>query len=117
MSEILDRLGQVNLDTVLTSAIAAAKAAADQNWGDLKEFAKKAAKGLINTGIMISKLLAEQKLTPDEARELLEEEKSVARIQVRSAIGIGLVIAQKVINAVLDVLRGTFNTVVGFAVL
>lgn len=117
MSAILGRLQSVDLSDLLRMAIAAAKEAAGPLWSDLKEFAKKAAKNLMNGAVMVAKLRAEDKITDAEAKDLLEEEKTVARIQLRSIIGVGLVTAQNVINAVIAALRGVFNSVIGFALI
>ena len=119
MSEIMDRLNALDLEAVLRDAVGAAKAAvlaiADADWNLIREFAKEAAKRLRDRGVTIAKALADGALTREDATMLAEEERIVARIQLRSAIGVALATAQKVIDAILGVIRAAFDRVLGFA--
>ncbi|WP_420549467.1 hypothetical protein [Curvivirga sp.] len=115
MSTIIDRLNSLDLEEVLKAAIAAAKVSAGGEWNEIREFAKKAAKNLLNSGVMVAKLLAENSITEGDARQLAEEEKIVVRMQLRTFAGVALVTAQNVFNAVMGVVKETINGVIGLA--
>ena len=117
MSDIMSELGKININDVIKQAVIAAKGAAAGNWDELREYAKKAAKDLASNAVMIAKLLASGKIDATVAKQLAEEEKTVVRMKLRTVIGIGVVMAENVLNALLGVLRNTFNSVLGFAAL
>ncbi|MEO0680637.1 MAG: hypothetical protein AAF192_09505 [Pseudomonadota bacterium] len=116
---ILDRLDAVDFDAVLAEALGAAKTAAlaigGETWDLAREFAKEAAKSLKDRGVAVAKSLAAGRMTEDEARMLAEEDMILARMRLRAAAGLALIAAQKVIEAILGVLRGVFQRVLGFA--
>lgn len=105
-----------NPEEVLKQAIGAAKTASGGHWTAAKELAKKSAKDMINAGIMIKKMQVTGDISEEDAKQLIEEEKIVARIRLRSLAGIGLAAAQAIVNAIMDILKGTVNTAIGWDV-
>lgn len=113
MNQMVNRLETLGLDEILEEAITAAKEAAGDEWDDLSEYVEKSAKNLLSSGVMIAKLLAQEKINQDDARLLAEEERIVVRMQLRTIAGVTLLVAQNVINAIVGVISKTVNEVVG----
>ena len=103
-------------DQLIKDCIAATKVALGANWKAAKELAKKSSKDLVNSAVMIQKMKIEGKITEEEAKQLIEEEKIVARIRLRSLVGIGLSGDEKAVNAIIGVLKGTANKAIGWEV-
>jgi hypothetical protein len=114
MSEIMQRLDETDFDDLLQQAVSAAKALVVHGWDAVKEFVKKAAKNVRDVGISLAKMVAQHTITDDEAKLLLEDERILIRMQLRTVVGMGLLTAERVLNAILGVFKGAFNRIVGF---
>ena len=116
MSEIIQRLNEVDFDDLFRHAVTAAKDVILHGWDSVKEHVKKSAKNLRDAGISIAKMLAEGVISQDEARLLLEDEKLVVRMQLRTVLAGAILMAQRVVTAIFGVFRDAFNRIMGFQI-
>lgn len=114
MNDIIDRLNAVDFDALVQEAISASKTLIRHGWSSVKEFVKKAAKNVRDSGVAVAKMLAQGAITEEEAKLLMEDERILLRVQLRTIIGMALLTAERVINAIVSAFRDTFNTVMGF---
>ena len=87
------------------------------DWPALKDYAEGELKKLAETGATVTKLYASGAISKAEAKALVEMQKNTARTVMLTIQGIGLIIAEKAVNAVLKVLRAAVNTAVGVKLL
>ena len=114
MSEIIQRLHEVDFDDLFRHAVTAAKDVILHGWDSVKEHVKKAAKNLRDAGVSIAKMLATGVISQEEARILLEDERLVVRMQLRTVLAGAILTAQRVVAAILGVFRDAFNRIMGF---
>ena len=114
MNEIITRLNETDFDALLQQAVSAAKGFVVHGWSSIKEFVKKAAKNVRDAGVSLSKMVADKTITHEEAKLLLEDERILIRMQLRTVVGMALLTAERVLNAIIGVFRGALNRIVGF---
>jgi hypothetical protein len=113
-TEIMQRLEETDFDALVKDAIGAARAVFTEGWDAVEEFVEKAAKNLGEVGASLARMVAREKITHEEAKLLLEDERILIRMHLRTVVGMALLTAQRVLTAILGVLKGALNRIVGF---
>lgn len=103
---------------VLAGAILdAVKPVLKRHWKDAKNYAETESRKLAVTLENIANLLAGGKITRVQAKILVEMQANAMRAVFLTIEGIGVIAAQKAINAAADAVRDSVNGAVGFALL
>lgn len=96
------------------SILEAFKGILKDSWATVKEYAKGEAKKLAQTLAQITKLYVTQQVSEAEASVLLEMHKNAARAVFLTIEGIGLITAQRAIDAGLAAVAQVVNGAIGF---
>jgi len=107
----------LNIPQLVQPIIAAMKPELVKHWHDAKDFAEAEALKTAQTLALVAKLHAENKIDASQARALLEMQKQASQAVLLAIEGIGLLAAQRSINAGLAAVAQMVNGVVGFALL
>ncbi|WP_293367812.1 hypothetical protein [Nevskia sp.] len=109
----------VNFSQVGKDALTAAKVLLDDpaTWKGLKDILQNVADGLTADIKFIARKKLSGEFNEDDARVYLEDQKTIARVRIRSVAIITLQIAERVLNAVLDVFRVAVQQAIGWTVL
>lgn len=112
-------INEVDFSQVSRDAIAAARVALnDENaWASLKDIIKNISDGLTKDVQLIAKRKLSGEFNEDDARVYIEDQKTLARIRIRSIAIIGLQLAERIWNAIADVFRKAINKAIGWALL
>lgn len=86
-------------------------------WKSLKDILQNVADGLTADIRFIARKKLSGEFNEDDARVYLEDQKTIARVRIRSVAIITLQLAEKVLNAMLDVFRGAVRQALGWTVL
>lgn len=114
MSEIIQRLQATDFEALYQQAVSAARGVVASGWDAVKEHVKKAAKNLRDAGVSVAKMLATGMLSETEAKLLMEDEKIVVRMQLRTVLAGAILTAQRVVAAILGVFGDAFKKITGF---
>lgn len=107
----------LKLDELARAIAGAMRPVLKKHWKDAKDYADAESRKMAQTLETIAKLRAADKINDEQAKALLEMQKSAMRAVLLTVEGIGLVAAQKAINAALAAVRDTVNGAAGFALL
>ncbi|MBA4287154.1 MAG: hypothetical protein C0434_16680 [Xanthomonadaceae bacterium] len=109
----------VNFTQVGKDALAAARVLLDDpgTWTGLKDILQNVADGFTADAKFIARKQLSGEFNEDDARVYLEDQKTIARVRIRSVAIITLQIAEKVLNAVLGVFRAAIQRAIGWTVL
>ncbi|HEY1872126.1 MAG TPA: hypothetical protein VGG71_13785 [Chitinophagaceae bacterium] len=108
-------MGQLNFNSLLKSMVEAAKDSLGDNWPAISSLAVVSLKTLAHNFTDIEQLSLDGTITPQQASLLLDMQKNALKTVLLSEKGLGLLAAEEAINAVLDAIRTTVNTAIGFA--
>jgi hypothetical protein len=92
----------------------AAANAAGANWGTVRDYAETELQKLAATAAQIALQKTRGTITEDEAATLVEMQKNASRAVLLGIEGVGLLLAEEIINAALGVLKGAINAATGF---
>lgn len=104
----------LDVTTLLPEMMAAAAGVLEEEWPEAMLYAESELKKLAETLALIDRLRAEGAITERRAQLHLEFQKSSMRTVLLTVDGLGVLAAERAINAALDVLRDTANTALGF---
>lgn len=111
------KINDVDFDDVTKDAMEAAKLVANEGWDELADIVK-------NIGDSISsdvEFIAKKKLSGEfdevDARIFMEDQKTVARMRLRSVAIITLQIAEKIWNAIVGIFNTAINKAIGWTIL
>ncbi len=109
----------VNFTQVGKEALDAVRLMLDDpsTWKLLKDILQNVADGLTADIKFIARKQVGGEFNEDDARVYLEDQKTIARVRIRSVAIITLQLAEKVLNALLDVFRGAARKALGWTVL
>jgi hypothetical protein len=102
----------VNFNSVTKDALTAAQTVLNDpaTWTSLKDIIQNVSDGFVADTQFLAKKQLSGEFNEDDARVYLEDQKTIARVRIRSLAVITLQIAENVLNAVLDVFRKAINT-------
>lgn len=107
----------LNLEALGTAILGAVKPVLKKHWKQAKNYADTESRKLAQTLENIAGLLADGKITGEQAKILVEMQTNSMRAVFLTVEGIGVIAAQKAINAAVDAVRDTVNGAVGFDLL
>ena len=109
----------VNFTQVGKDALEAARVLLDDpaTWKSLKDIVQNVADGFTADARFIARKKLSGEFNEDDARIYLEDQKTIARVRIRSVAIITLQIAEKVLGAVLSVFRLAIKQAIGWTVL
>jgi hypothetical protein len=107
----------LNVASLATSMLAAAKGSVTTGWTTLAPFAQTQFTNIAQQIVDIDAQLAAGSITQAQASLLLDMQKNASRAALLSAEGIGLLTAQNAINAALGAVATAVNGALGFALL
>jgi hypothetical protein len=109
----------INFNSVTKDALTAAQTILNDptTWQSLKDIIQNVSDGFVSDTQFLAKKKLSGEFNEDDARVYLEDQKTIARVRIRSIAAISLQIAERVLNAVLDVFRTAINTALGWTVL
>jgi hypothetical protein len=110
-------MASLNTAKLVSDMSAAAISAAGNNWGTMRNFAQTELQKLAAIAVEIEVAKKAGTITEDEAATLVEMQKNATRAVLLGIEGIGLLVAEATVNAVIGVLKGAINTATGFALL
>ena len=88
-----------------------------ERWPEARDYAETEFKKTAETLLLIDKLLREEKIDQERARLHFEFQKASMKTVLLTVEGLGLLAAERAINAALDVVRKTVNRALGFGLL
>lgn len=92
----------------------AARRSLGDDWGEARDYARTAFNNLARTLQMIERLMRRGKVTRQQARILLEIQKNTTRTVLLTVEGLGVVAAERAIDAALDAARDVVNRALGW---
>jgi hypothetical protein len=112
-------INNVDFSKVTSDALAAAKMVLNDqsNWKTLEDIVKNIADNLVGDVQFIAKKKLSGEFNENDAKIYLEDQKTIARVRIRSVAIITLQIAERVLNAIADVFRKAINSALGWTVL
>jgi hypothetical protein len=115
----MPNINGVDFDKVTQDALAAAKQVLndDNVWGNLKDIVKNISDGLVADVEFIVKKKASGEFNETDAKIYLEDQKTIARVRIRSVAIITLQIGERVLNAISEVFNKAINTALGWSLL
>lgn len=110
-------MSKIDFSSVLNEMIGAAKNSLADKWPEVEELGTSSFKSLAQGLVDIEVMRLNGKITEEQARLLLDMNRSTLKIVLLSIEGIGLVAVEEAINAALNAVKDVVNTAVGFALL
>jgi|GEM_PF-2180938 len=109
----------VDFSQVSKDALAASKAVLNDEkaWANLKDIIKDLSHGLTRDVQLIAKRKLSGEFNEDDARAYIEDQKTLARMRIRSVAIVGLQLAEKIWNAIADVFGEAINKAIGWKLL
>lgn len=107
----------INIEELSKQMLEAAKGVFDEKWPEVKKFAESESKKFVSNMAEIALWKANNEITEDEAKSLTNLHKRSMKMVFTALEGISLAMAEKAINAAIDVIRTAANTAIGFVIL
>lgn len=107
----------INVEELTKQMLEAAKGIFNEKWPDVRKFAESESKKFANNMAEIELWKISKQITEDEAKSLVGLHKRSMKMVLTSLEGISLAMAEKAINAAIDVIRQAVNTAIGWAIL
>lgn len=109
----------VDFEEVSKDALAAVRGALNDEkaWTSLKDIIENISDSLTKDVQLIAKRKISGEFNEDDARVYIEDQKTVARIRIRSIAIIGLQLAEKIWNAIAEIFRKAINKALGWTLL
>lgn len=115
----MNTINGVDFDAVAKEAISAAKAAANDQtvWTSLQDIVSNITSGLANDVQTIAKRKLNGEFNERDAAVFLEDQKTLARLRIRSVAIVGLQLAENIWNAIAKVFGTAINKALGWNIL
>ena len=107
----------VDFDDVAKEAFEAAKNASDTSWDELSDIVENIAKGITSDVEFIVKKKAKDEFDESDAKIFMDDQKTVARMRLRSVAIITLKTAELIWNAITTVFNTAINKAIGWKVI
>ncbi len=107
----------LDVKTLLNQMVEAAKTSLKDKWPAIRDLATSSFKNLAQTVVDIEEMQLRGTITHEQAQLLLNMQKNNLKIALLTEEGLGLLAVEAAINAVLDGIKNTVNTAIGFAIL
>jgi len=107
----------IDIEALAKQMLAAAKGVVGEKWPEVRKFAESESKKFLNDIAEIALWKVKNEITEDEAKSLVKLHKRSMKMVFTAIEGMSLALAEKAINAAIDVIRQTVNTAIGWAIL
>jgi basic membrane lipoprotein Med (substrate-binding protein (PBP1-ABC) superfamily) len=107
----------LNFDDIFTDMVSAAKTVLGDKWPKLRDLATSSVKTLAQNIVDIEKMALDGTITKEQSILKISLQKDAFKILLLSEAGIALLLAEAVLNAVIDVVKTAINTAIGFVIL
>ncbi|HEY8256394.1 MAG TPA: hypothetical protein VIG08_01940 [Gemmatimonadales bacterium] len=107
----------LSVSELVGDMLGAVKQSLGKDFGKAKDFAKPELQRLARSLVDIAKLVAERKVTQQQARSLLEIHRNTTKVVLLTIQGLGIIAVENALNAAFDVIRTTVNRAVKFALI
>jgi Asp-tRNA(Asn)/Glu-tRNA(Gln) amidotransferase B subunit len=97
--------------------VAAAKDSLEKDWPKVKDYAQPELRRLAQSLIDITELVASDKVSGRQAQSLLRIHRNTSLTVLLTVEGIGIIAAEKAINAALKVVRDAVNAAAGLRII
>lgn len=111
------KINDVDFDEVTKEAMKAAKMAFEGGWDELKDVVENIGKSLVSDIEFVAKKKLSGEYEEADAKVFMEDQKTVARMRLRSIAIITLKIAEDVWNAIVGVFNTAINKAIGWTIL
>lgn len=110
-------INNVDFEEVIQEAIKAAKKVATEGWDELADIVENIGKSLTSDVEFIAKKKKNGEFDESDAKIFMEDQKTVARMRLRSVAIITLKTAEDIWNAIVGVFNTAINKAIGWKVL
>ncbi len=107
----------IDVEALAKQMLEAAKGVFDEKWPDVRQFAESESKKFMADMAEIELWKATKQIKEDEAASLANLHKRSMKMVFTALEGISLAMAEKAVNAMIDVIRTAVNTAIGWAIL
>jgi hypothetical protein len=109
--------GSIDIEVLAKQMLEAAKGVFNEKWPEVRKFAESESKKFVSNMAEIALWKANNEINEDEAKSLAKLHERSMKMVFTSLEGISLAMAEKAINAAIDVIRKAVNTAIGWAIL
>jgi hypothetical protein len=110
-------MSSINVDQLVTSMVQAAQGALAGKWPEARDYAESEFR-IIGEAIAFIEAQRTLNLMSEEKAQLhLEMQKNAAKTTLLTLEGLGILAVEAAVNAALDVIKGTVDTALGFALI
>ena len=106
-----------DLNTLVQEMVKAAGNVLKDKWPSVRDYATREFEKLIREFMYIQEMKNQGKITEEHARILIEMHKLAARNVILTSETIGIVAAEKALNAAINIIKDTVNTAIGWTLL
>src|SRR5262245_11391051 len=110
-------MAELSVAGLATDMLQAVKASLGKDFGKAKDFAKPELQRLARSLVDITKLVAEDKVTKQQAKSLLAIHRNTTKVVLLTIEGLGIIAVENALNAAFSVIRDTVNGFVKFALI
>lgn len=110
-------MASIDFSKLIQDMLGAAKTTLATHWNDAKPYVEKEIKSYVENIRLIDDLKTENRITEEQAKLYLDIQRSSMRIVLLTIEGLGILAVEATINAVIDVIRNTVNTAIGWNIL
>ena len=110
-------MGALNTSALLSQMIDAAKVVINDKWPEMRDLSTSSFKSLAQGLVDIQKMKADNKISDEQAKLLIDMHKNTLRIVLLSTEGLGILAVEGAINSALNAIKGTVNTAIGIKLL
>jgi len=110
-------INNVDFDDVTKDAMEAVRLIATDGWDELKDIVENIGQSLASDVEFVAKKKLSKEFEELDAKIFMEDQKTVARMRLRSVAIITLKIAERIWNAIADVFNAAINKAIGWTVL
>ena len=110
-------MSAIDIEDVVGKMLGAAQGVFEDKWPEVKNFAESETKKFAQNMADIEIWKARGEISEEQAKALSRLHQRSMKMVLTALEGISLAIAEKAINAALDVVRNIINTAIGWAVI
>lgn len=107
----------VKVEKLLKAMLAEAERELQSDWPDVKDHAETELKGIAEGIVLVQRLRLQGRISQRQARALMKMKKNNAQIVLLTLEGLGIIAAERAINAALKAIRDTVNDALDFRLL
>jgi len=111
------KINNVDFDLVTKDAIKAAKEVVTEEWDQLSDIVENIGKSIVSDVEFIAKKKVTGEFDESDAIIFMEDQKTVARMRLRSIAIVTLKSAERIWNVIIEVFNSAINKAIGWTIL